>query len=77
MELLPRLILHWDGRFGSALGLDGTEGSAEKNVTVDRVAVVVTGEAVKMLLGVPKAIDGSRREMAAVVNKIITSLDIL
>ena len=23
VELLLRLILHWDGRFGSALGLDG------------------------------------------------------
>ena len=32
VELLPRLILHWDGRFGSALGLDGMEGSAEKTI---------------------------------------------
>ena len=66
--LPPGLVLHWDGKL-----LPDTSGGSD---TVDRIAVVVTGEGVEQLLGVPKAVDGSGREMASVVRSAITSLEI-
>ena len=66
--LPPGLVLLWNVKL-----LPDISGGSD---TVDRIAVVVTGEGVEQFLGVPKAVDGSGREMASVVHSAITSLEI-
>lgn len=52
------LFLHWDGKL-----LSDIVGGTEK---VDRVAILVTGDGVERLLGVPKILRGTGQEQATV-----------
>lgn len=53
------LFLHWDGKLLSDIVGGGTE-------KVDRVAILVTGDGVERLLGVPKNLRGTGQEQATV-----------
>jgi hypothetical protein len=59
----PPLLLHWDGKLLPDI--------VNTNETVDRIAVVVTGEGVEKLLGVPKIGSGTGREQADICVKVI------
>ena len=57
------LLLHWDGKL-----LPDITGSKE---TVDRIAVIVTGNGLEKLLAVPKIGRGTGEEQAAACLKIL------
>jgi len=57
------LLLHWDGKLLPCI--DGTK------ETVDRIAVIVTGNGVEKLLTVPKIGKGTGEEQAAACLKVL------
>ena len=64
----PPLVLHWDGKL--------IQSAATSRISEERIAVVLTGTNFEELLGVPIAIDGTGREVAATVLRLLETYQI-